>query len=125
VLLLVASLVSLAMPVATMAGMGAEDPKLCVEGKWLLVDAAPPSAVKVIVPEDTRYGNQRQGGCRTPGPNVPMITVVVERGEHHVMRVQVDGKFASKPTVRVTYGDAVRVQRNDGKGNLNFLFVVR
>ena len=33
-----------------------EDPALCVAGKWLRVDAAPPSAIWVIVPEGTAYG---------------------------------------------------------------------
>jgi hypothetical protein len=123
-LLTVVALLAWTLPVA-LAGQAADDPKLCVEGKWLVVVAAPPSAVKVFVPEDTHYGNQQQGGCRTPGPNVPPITAVVERGEHHVMSVQVDGKFASRPTVKATYGDAVRVQPNDGRGNVNFLFFVR
>jgi hypothetical protein len=124
VLLMVVALLAWTLPVA-LAGQADQDPKLCVEGKWLLVDAAPPSAVKVFVPEDTRYGNQQQGGCRTPGPNVPMITVVVERGEHHLMRVQVDGSAASRPTVKATYGNVVRVERNNGRGNVNFLFLVR
>jgi hypothetical protein len=123
-LLMVVALLAWTLPVA-LAGSNAEDPKLCVEGKWLVVVAAPTTAVKVMVPEDTHYGNQQQGGCRTPGPNVPQITAVVERGEHHLMHVQVDGQFASKPTVKATYGDAVRVERNDGRGNVNFLFFVR
>jgi hypothetical protein len=107
------------------AAMDEDDPKLCVEGKWLLVDAADVPAVKVTVPEDARYGNQQQGGCKTPGPDVPMIQVVKERGEHHIMRVWVDGKHASTPTVRFSYGDVVKVERNNGRGAMNVWFLVR
>jgi hypothetical protein len=102
-----------------------DDPKLCVNGQWLLVDAAKASAVKVYVPEDARYGNQRQGGCKTPGPDVPLITNVVERGEQNMMRIVVDGKYASTPTVTATYGGASQVRRNNGKGQLEFQFRVR
>jgi hypothetical protein len=121
---LVAVLLSLSLPVV-LAGMDFEDPALCVEGKWLLVDAAHPGAIKVTVPEDARYGNQQQGGCTTPGPDVPLIQVVKERGERHVMRVWVDGKQASTPQVTVSYGDAVHVKPNNGKGALNFWFLVK
>jgi len=107
------------------AGMEYEDPALCVEGKWLLVNAAHPSAIRVTVPEDARYGDQQAGGCQTSMPGIPLIQVVKERGEHHIMRVWVDGSQATTPTVTATYGDAVRVKHNSGRGNLNFLFVVR
>ncbi len=56
---------------------------------------------------------------------MPLINVVREWGEHHIMRVWVDGSQASQPTVTVSYGNAVRVKRNNGRGNLNFLFLVR
>jgi hypothetical protein len=36
------------------AGMDDDDPKLCVEGKWLVVNAASPAAVRVTLPEDAR-----------------------------------------------------------------------
>ena len=36
------------------AAMDDDDPKLCVNGKWLLVDAAPVSGIRVTVPEDVR-----------------------------------------------------------------------
>jgi hypothetical protein len=107
------------------ASMDDEDPKLCVEGKWLLVNAAPVSSIRVTVPENARYGNQQQGGCTTPGPNVPLITVVRERGERHLMRVWVDGATASKPTVTATYGMQNHIKRNNGRGNLNFIFFVK
>ncbi|MBI5301895.1 MAG: hypothetical protein HY868_07145 [Chloroflexi bacterium] len=107
------------------AGEAWDDPKLCVNGEWLLVIAAKPSAVKVYVPDDARYGNQRQGGCKTPGPNVPLITNVVERGDHNWMLVVVDGKLASTPTVTANYGRVSEVRRNNGKGSLNFLFRLR
>jgi len=107
------------------AGMDYEDPKLCVEGKWLTVEAADPAGVTVFLPEGVRYGDQQQGGCATPGPNVPLLTAVVQRGEHHWMRVQVDGARASRPVVRVTYGSVTEVRANNGKRTINFLLFVR
>jgi len=124
VLPLVLALVVLTLPIVG-AGMDDDDPMLCVDGKWLLVVAANPAAVQVTVPEDAQFGNQQQGGCTTPGPNAPLITAVRERGEHHWMRVTVDGKHASQPTVTVTYGAASRVKANDGRGALNFVFFVK
>jgi len=113
----------------TFASVGAaeewDDPKLCVNGEWLLVIAAKPSAVKVYVPEDARYGDQRQGGCKTPGPNVPLITNVVKRGERNFMLVLVDGKFATTPTVTASYGRISEVRRNNGKQTLTYLFRLR
>jgi hypothetical protein len=106
------------------AAYGYEDPALCVAGKWLVVDAASPSAVTVFVPEDTRYGDQKAGGCKIEGPtNVPLIQVVVKvRGDGHTMRVQIDGKNASTPQVHVTYGDEALTKANKGKGTLDFRF---
>jgi len=124
VLPLVALLFAVALPIVG-ASMDDEDPKLCVEGKWLLVVAAKPAAVRVTVPENARYGNQQQGGCTTPGPAVPLITVVRERGEGHWMRVWVDGDRASKPTVTASYGAQSQTKRNNGHGNLNFVLFVR
>jgi hypothetical protein len=106
------------------AGYGYADPALCVAGKWLVVNAAKDSAVTVFVPEDSKYGNQIQGGCTTPGPNVPIIQTVKEKGEHRLMVVQIDGKNASTPSVSVTYGNRPKVQNNNGRGKLNFLFMI-
>ena len=116
-------LLTLTIGVAS-ARYGYEDPALCVAGKWLIVDAAKQSAVTVFVPEDTPYGDQKAGGCKTPGPNVPLLQVVKERGESHSMRLLVDGKLASTPSVKVTYGDAVQVKGNNGKDRLNFRFAL-
>jgi hypothetical protein len=117
-------LLALAVPLVG-ASMDDDDPKLCVEGQWLLVDAGAVSAIKVTVPEDARYGNQQEGGCKTAGPNVPLITAVKERGEHHVMRVTVDGKHATKPTVTFSYNNVVQVKPNRGNGILQVTFNVR
>lgn len=106
------------------AGYSYADPALCVAGKWLVVNAASPAAVMVSVPEDTPYGNQKAGGCKTPLPNVPLINIVRERGEGHNMHVMVDGKGASTPTVNVSYGDTLFTKANNGKGMLNFDFKV-
>jgi len=100
------------------------DPALCVEGKWLVVDAADPAAVKVFVAEDTPYGDQIAGGCTTPGPDVPLVNIVKERGRGPIMLVQVDGKNASTPTVHVSYGDRSVTRPNNGRGTLNFVFAL-
>lgn len=107
------------------AAMDYEDPKLCVEGKWLLVDAAHPAGVQVFVPQGTRYGNQQQGGCAAPGPDAPLITNIVERGGGHVMRVAVEGAQASRPTVSASYGAVTETRHNNGRGMLNFVFFVK
>lgn len=123
-LTLVVMLLSLTFAVAG-AELEWDDPKLCVNGEWLLVIAAKPSAVKVYLPEDARYGDQSQGGCTTPGPDVPMITNVATRGERSVMLVMVDGKFATTPTVTSSYGQISEVRRNNGKQTLTYLFRLR
>ena len=116
-------LLTLTIGVAS-AGYAYEDPALCVAGQWLTVNAANSSAVAVSVPEDTPYGDQDAGGCTTPGPSVPLLNVVRERGEGHDMFVVVAGKHASTPTVTVSYGDATVTKKNNGKGLLNFKFTV-
>jgi len=100
------------------------DPALCVAGKWLVIDAADTSAVKVLVPEDTPYGDQITGGCTSPGPDVPLVNIVKERGRGPIMLVQVDGKNASTPTVQVSYGSASFTRPNHGRGTLNFVFAL-
>jgi hypothetical protein len=114
-------LVTLTMGVAA-ARYNYEDPALCVSGKWLLVDAASPAAVTVFVPEDTAYGNQKAGGCKEAGPDVPLVKIVKERGGGHTMRVQVDGKLASVPEIVVSYGKDSFTQDNKGKGMFEFKF---
>lgn len=104
------------------AGVDWEDPALCVDGQWLLIDAAHSSAVTVFVPEDTRYGDQKAGGCKTPGPAVPLITNVKARGDGHAMRIEVNGKFASTPMVKATYGKSAQIERNNGRQSINFRF---
>jgi hypothetical protein len=106
------------------ARYGYEDPALCVAGKWLVVDAAQNSAVKVFLPEDTPYGDQVAGGCTTPGPDVPILQTVRERGRHGAMQVLVDGKSATTPTLTVSYGDVSKVAPNRGKGMLVFVFAL-
>jgi hypothetical protein len=99
-----------------------EDPKLCVNGEWLLVIAAHPQGVQVALPRDAKYGDQRAGGCKTPGPNVPLITNVVRHGERNVMVVQVNGKLASQPVVKASYDGQNRIERNNGKRMIKFVF---
>ena len=116
-------LVALTVGIAA-AGFGYEDPALCVAGHWLVVDAAQVSAVHVFLPEDTPYGDQAAGGCTTPGPNVPILQIVREKGRHGQMLIMVDGKFASTPTVTASYNGATKVDRNRGRGVLVFNFAV-
>ncbi len=120
VLPLIVLMISLTLTIAS-AGVDWEDPALCVAGQWLLVDAARPSAVTVFIPEDTPYGNQIAGGCATPGPAVPILQVVKERGGH-AMKVQIKGMNATTPTLKVSYRDAVQIKANNGKETLNFWF---
>ncbi len=122
-LVLVAALISLSVSF-TVAAMDFEDPALCVNGKWLLVDAAHPSAVKVFVPDDARYGDQKAGGCKTPAPVKQFITNVKESNAEYLMRVWVDGSQASTPTITVSYGNAVETKKNTGKWMM-FTFLVR
>jgi hypothetical protein len=124
VLPLVVVLLVLTLPIVG-AGMDDDDPKLCVEGKWLLVADAPPTGVKVYLPEDARYGNAQQGDCATPGPEVPYIQIIKERGNPNTMRVWVDGKQASQPSVTAVYGAATQVKANNGKGALTFNFALK
>lgn len=121
ILPLAALLLTLTIGIAG-AAYGYEDPALCVAGKWLVVDAASPSAVTVFVPEDTRYGDQKAGGCKVAGPAAPLVQIVKERGGGHSMRIQIDGKNASTPHVHVTYGDEALTKANKGKGALDFRF---
>jgi hypothetical protein len=123
VLPLAVLLLALTIGVAS-AGYAYEDPALCVNGQWLLVDAAHPSAVTVFLPENTVYGDQVAGGCATPGPSAPLLTVVKERGEGHSMLVRVEGKNASTPTINVTYGARSVTKDNNGKQVLNFTFAL-
>ncbi len=120
---LVLVLVALTMSIAG-ASVSYSDPALCVAGKWLIVDAANQAAVRVTVPQDVAYGNQQQGGCKTPGPAVPIIKVVRENRTDHVMTVWIDGDHASTPKVQVTYGRAKQTLPNFGQ-NMMFFFIVR
>lgn len=98
-----------------------DDPVLCVAGEWMMVDAAARSAVYVAVPEGTRYGNQRQGGCDDPAPaKLLPRSHVVERGNGNTMVVSVDGAQAS-PVITVSYGDSVNRVKNQG-GRYTFRF---
>ena len=114
-------LVTLTMGVAA-ARYDYEDPALCVAGQWLLVDAATPAGVTVFVPDGTAYGDQTAGGCKTAGPDVPLVQVVKERGGGHTMRIQVDGKQASTPVITVLYGKESQTQNNKGRGTSEFKF---
>jgi len=121
VLPLTVLMLSFSLTIAS-AGVDWEDPALCVAGQWLLIDAAQPSAVTVIVPENTRYGDQKAGGCKTPGPSVPLIQNVKVRDDGDTMRVQVDGKNASTPNVKASFGNRTQTKSNNGKQTLNFRF---
>jgi hypothetical protein len=97
------------------AGFDWADPSLCVEGKWLVIDAAHADGVEVVLPEHSAYGDQKAGHCKTPAP-APLLAMssVKVRGEANFIKVMVDGKFASTPMVTVTYGDAVKTAQNHG-----------
>ncbi len=119
--LLLALLLALASFAPVFAELEWGDPALCVAGKWLVVDAAAPSAVELTVPEGTVYGDQVAGGCSTPAATAVLpLSVVTEKGGGHKLTVRVDGSSAS-PMVTVTYGSESQTQLNDG-GTLKFKF---
>jgi hypothetical protein len=91
------------------------DPALCVNGKWLLIDAAATSAIQVRVPQDAAYGDQAAGHCRTaaPAPLLPLSSVKA-KGHGDTMTVVVDGSDAS-PVVTVSYGMRSETRRNHGR----------
>lgn len=120
VLPLAVLMLSLTLTIAS-AGVDWEDPALCVNGQWLIVDAAQPSAVTVSLPEGTRYGDQTAGGCAIAGPVVPLIQVIKERGGDN-MKVQVNGKNATTPNVKASFGNDLQIKSNNGKQTLNFQF---
>lgn len=120
VLPLAVLMIALTLTVAS-AGVDWEDPALCVNGQWLLIDAATPEAVTVSLPEGTQYGDQIAGGCATAGPAVPLVQVINERGGH-AMKVQVDGKNATTPNVTASFGASTQTKSNNGKQMLNFKF---
>lgn len=120
---LAVALMLFALPIVS-AGMDFDDPALCVNGQWLLVDAAQPSGIKVVVPDDAYYGNQQAGKCKTPAPAPHLITNVKEGNAEHLMMVWVDGSQASTPTITASYGKEVQTKRNNGK-LVVFAFLVR
>ncbi|MBI5029843.1 MAG: hypothetical protein HZB51_04900 [Chloroflexi bacterium] len=120
---LAVALLMFAIPIVS-AGMDFDDPALCVNGTWLLVDAAQPSAIKVVVPDDAKYGDQKAGKCKTPSPAPHLITNVKEGPVDHLMTVWVDGSKASTPTITASYGKEVQTRKNNGK-LVVFVFFVR
>ena len=90
------------------------DPTLCVNGQWLMVNAADPSSIQVQLPRSAAYGDQAAGQCTTPAaaPLLPSSQVTV-RGNGAVMMVVVDGANASQP-VTVGYGAQSYTRSNNG-----------
>jgi hypothetical protein len=105
------------------AGEDWSDPVLCVNGQWLVVNAAKEAGVKVGVPNGTVYGEA--GGCAdaAPGP-VFVSNVVRENGNDHNMHVWVNGKLGS-PQVIVSYGGRIEIKNNNGKQTLVWKFVLK
>jgi hypothetical protein len=103
------------------AGEDWSDPVLCVAGQWLVVDAAKDSAVHIVIPDNTPYGNE--GKCKTPAPGPLFVKdVVKEIGRGHTILVTVNGRQASTPTVTVSYGKVSTTKRNNGIAPLIYLF---
>lgn len=100
-----------------------EDPALCVEGQWLVIDAADPMAVKIALPQGTHYGDQAAGRCKTPAP-APLLpnSAVTVRGHGETMMVMIDGDGASSP-VTVSYGGKTYVRNNHGE-TMRFKFEI-
>ena len=107
------------------ASVDFEDPALCINGEWLVVNAATAQATHVFVPKGARYGDQREGGCQTPPP-APLFpkSVVSERGDGNMLHVMIDGRGASKPSVTVSYGAETQTKQNHGEP-MHFEFKLR
>jgi hypothetical protein len=90
------------------------DPALCVNGQWLMVDAAANSSIQVQLPHSASFGDQAAGQCTTPAP-APLLPTsqVTVRGNGAVMMVVVDGANAS-PSVTVSYGAQAGTHSNNG-----------
>lgn len=90
------------------------DPALCVNGQWLVVNAADNSSIQVQLPGSAAYGNQAAGQCATPAP-APILPAsqITVRGNGAVMMVVVDGANASQP-VTVSYGAQSNTRSNNG-----------
>jgi hypothetical protein len=118
---LFAVVLTLVAVVPAFADLEWADPALCVNGKWLMVDAANNSAIEVQLPRDAAYGDQAAGHCATPAPAplLPMSQVKV-RGNDHAMLVVVDGAQAS-PRLTVSYGRQSETRRNRGN-DMHFEF---
>ncbi len=117
---LVALLLSITFTVA-LAGVGMEDPALCVAGQWLVVTSAQQSGIKVFVPDGTAYG--QNGDCTgdPPAGEVYSGHVVRTRAAGDQLTVEINGKHASD-SVTVTYNGVSDTQTNSGKGLLFFTF---
>ena len=118
---LVALLLSVTFTV-TSAGLGMEDPALCVAGNWLVVDSAAQSAIKVIVPEGTVYGDDTKCGDPPSGVTSEYSGHVVKtKAGTNQMTVEINAKHASD-SVTVSYWGQTDTKTNLGKGRLYFTF---
>jgi hypothetical protein len=90
------------------------DPTLCVNGQWLVINAANSTSINVQLPRSAAYGDQAAGQCTTPA-SAPLLPAsqVTERGNGAVMMVVVDGANASQP-VTVSYGAQSYTRSNNG-----------
>ena len=99
------------------------DPSLCVNGKWLMINAADNSAIQVQLPEGSVYGDQAEGNCATAATAPVMSASQVMVGGHgHSMTVVIDGGSASQP-VTVSYGDKSQTRHNSGH-DMHFQFAL-
>ena len=122
---LVAVLLSVTFTV-TSAGLGMEDPALCVAGKWLVVNWARQSSIKVYVPKGTSYGNAANCGDFPSGVTGEYSGHVVKtKAAANQVVVEINGKHAPDE-VTVWYGDESNSQTlsNSGKGILVFTFIL-
>lgn len=106
------------------AGESWEDPALCVNSQWLVVNAAAGTGVQVTLPQGTVYetGSKTSCGKLPSGVNLTFDSgVVVVRGSASQITVKVDGAYAT-PQLTVNYGSASQTQANNGTQSLVFQF---
>jgi len=110
----IALVLALVAVVPAFADLEWADPTLCVNGEWLVVNAANSSSIQVQLPRSAAFGDQADGQCTTPAsaPLLPASQVSV-RGNGAVMMVVIDGANASQP-VTVSYGAQSHTRSNNG-----------
>ncbi len=121
--LLVILMVALGASIVS-AGESWEDPAVCINSHWLIVNAAAGTGVQVTIPVGAVYEPGSKTSCgKLPSGVLSTYDsgVVVVRGNSNQMQVKVNGAYAT-PQVTVSYNGRSQTQVNDGTKTLVFKF---